>query len=360
MKSIVAPLLSSISLNFRKPQSNPKQTLIVATGKAARLMYKEFCTQYPTFSSSKALLIIPAGYPLPSTFSSNVRLIKTTHPLISEKSLIAGKELIDAIASPYITSVIALVSGGSSTTVELVEDTKKIDYLNSLITSDKSIIEINAIRAEHSLIKGGKLTMMFPQTMFSVAVMSDIPAPDGYKMVGSMPFWSSLHPNTSIYEIASSQLLVRAIEKHLKKSGYTIKFSTPYFMKNHASLVKLVKNQMARLHSGEATIIAGESPLEIGEQSGKGGRMSHLILSLSDSISPDISVEAFATDGVDGNSSAAGGIIPFNSHLEKFSDEMRDSLNRFDSATLVKKCGFSIETKATGLNLNDVVIILKK
>jgi len=88
--------------------------------------------------------------------------------------------------------------------------------------------------------------------------------------------------------------------------------------------------------------------------------MSHLILSLIDDVSDSISVEAFATDGADGSSSSAGGVIPFNSHNCCLSDEIKEALDCFDSATLVKKLGFTIEKKTTGLNLSDIVIILKQ
>ncbi|MCK5808118.1 DUF4147 domain-containing protein [bacterium] len=360
MKSIVAPLLHSFKLLFHNPHSTPKQTLIVATGKAAALMYQQFCEQYPHYLFSNALLIIPEGYPLPESLSSSVQLIETTHPFISERSLDAGQKLVEAIASSKITTVVALVSGGSSAAVELLDDRAHLSFLNSLITSHKSIVEINAIRAEHSLIKGGKLAMMFPQKTFSVAVMSDIPALDGYKMVGSMPFYSSLHLKTSIYEVASSQLVVTAVEEKLQDCGYTIRFSTPYFMDTHRSLVALVKKQMHLLQSGEAAIIAGESTLAIEGKGGKGGRMSHLLLSVLDTISDDISIEAFATDGVDGNSLAAGGVIPFSALLLKDLNVTGDFLRRFDSGTLINNLGFSIEIEATGLNLNDIVIILKK
>ena len=85
MSSIIAPLLTSLKFSFRNPNFNPRKTVVVATGKAATLMYTKFCQQYPDYLLSHSLLIVPRGYPMPTAVPSQMQLIETTHPQISEK-----------------------------------------------------------------------------------------------------------------------------------------------------------------------------------------------------------------------------------------------------------------------------------
>ncbi len=361
MRSIVHSLLAHPELSFPDPAFPPDQTLIVATGKAASIMLTSFITQFPRYRNSKKMVVTPEGYPVnPLNELTKTEIYISTHPFISQRSIDAGKAVVNAVASSNITHIVALVSGGSSAALALPKQKKDREFMNRLVTSGRDIVDINRIRINHSTIKGGKLADRFPDKYFFTAVMSDIPAPNGYKMVGSMPFWSKQHAHASIYEIMSSATLALLIQNHLNAQGVRVIYTNPFFMDSHASLVKTVIQYSRILQPKEAVIITGESSLKVTTTGGLGGRMTHLIASLIGNINSDISVEAYASDGIDGTGPFAGAILPFGGIPALSSDKQTESLAQYNTGTLLSSLGLTIENGATGININDAVVVIRK
>lgn len=73
----------------------------------------------------------------------------------------------------------------------------------------------------------------------------------------------------------------------------------------------------------------------------------------------DVKVASIGTDGIDGNSPAAGGIIS-GKLVWEHGDEVKEALRENDSYAFLKKYGLTIETGPTFTNLNDVTIVLIK
>ncbi|WP_305794710.1 MOFRL family protein, partial [Granulicella sp. S190] len=73
-----------------------------------------------------------------------------------------------------------------------------------------------------------------------------------------------------------------------------------------------------------------------------------------------VAVLSAGTDGIDGNSSAAGAAVDERvfSDDERLLLEARASLRRFDSGTFLHDAGLTIMTGATGNNLRDLRILL--
>jgi hydroxypyruvate reductase len=67
------------------------------------------------------------------------------------------------------------------------------------------------------------------------------------------------------------------------------------------------------------------------------------------------------TDGEDGNTSVAGGIVT-HSDLAKLSNQaakVTDSLERFDSHTFLAKHGLVFDSGPTGTNVADLRVLLR-
>ena len=126
-------------------------------------------------------------------------------------------------------------------------------------------------------------------------------------------------------------------------------------------------------------IIGGEPTVRV-EGEGTGGRAQHVaLLFLAGLIADDtlwkrrndITLVTFATDGMDGNSPAAGAIVDrilfdqFDSSLDENGESVRAKmlgavkkyLKKFDSYAFFKKFNSSIDTGPTGTNVLDVYLL---
>jgi hydroxypyruvate reductase len=94
---------------------------------------------------------------------------------------------------------------------------------------------------------------------------------------------------------------------------------------------------------------------------GIGGRNQQFALACAEKIAGEnITVLSAGTDGVDGNSSAAGAVAD-GTTLERARRrglDVRAALERFDAYSLFSALGDAIETGPTGNNLRDLRILL--
>jgi hydroxypyruvate reductase len=92
-----------------------------------------------------------------------------------------------------------------------------------------------------------------------------------------------------------------------------------------------------------------------------GGRNQHFVLDCAEKIAGEnMAVLSAGTDGIDGNSPAAGGVAD-GTTLERARVaglDVTDHLRRFDSFPLLEKLGDSIQTGPTGTNVRDLRILL--
>jgi hydroxypyruvate reductase len=115
---------------------------------------------------------------------------------------------------------------------------------------------------------------------------------------------------------------------------------------------------LRRRHRRVCLISAGEVTVKVTEgASGNGGRNQHFALQaasmLNESDRP-IAILSAGSDGVDGNSPAAGGVVD----CDTVAPGMADALDRFDSFGYLDRIGATIVTGPTGNNLRDLRILL--
>jgi glycerate 2-kinase len=94
---------------------------------------------------------------------------------------------------------------------------------------------------------------------------------------------------------------------------------------------------------------------------GMGGRNQQFALACAEKIAGEaITVLSAGTDGVDGNSPAAGAVVD-GSTIERIRQQgmdARQALDHFDSYPLLRALGDAIQTGPTGNNLRDLRILL--
>jgi len=97
------------------------------------------------------------------------------------------------------------------------------------------------------------------------------------------------------------------------------------------------------------------------DTAGRGGRNQHFALLCSEQIADQaITVLSVGSDGIDGNSPAAGAVVDGSTkaRAERANYAVARALEAFDSYSLLMLLGDEITTGPTGNNLRDLRILL--
>ncbi len=316
---------------------------VVAIGKCAGALLDGVASVH---NVDAAFVAVPAGYPLPQT---NAEMHVGGHPHMTQASFDAGRALLQFIDRHG--DILFLISGGGSACVEVAlaphtED--EVAQANAnLIASGLTIAEINRERRKLSAIKGGKLRDRVRGTSITL-VYSDV-------------------SSGALADVASGPTITNASEAILIADNSTLTNIAAQIIGNAAVLVdtqiecdvEQAARQLAALtdalEPGQIVVAGGEPTVQL-RGAGRGGRCSELALRFA-AIS---SAEALfaSSDGVDGNSGAAGIYLPASrQRLE--ATRIRDALAASDSYPLAAQVGEPIMIAPTGNNLRDLFLIAR-
>jgi hydroxypyruvate reductase len=338
------------------------------------------------------------------------RYFKGGHPTPNAESVQAAKAIVKALQAQTASSlVLFLLSGGGSSLVETpIHDEISLPDLIAtyrvLVHSGAPIAEINAIRKHLSAVKGGRLAQAaFPAHQVSLLV-SDVPdaTPDALASGPTMPDSTTAE---DCYRIAEKHgmlpQLPASTRELLERHGLeeTPKAHDPAFsrsrfwtlLSNRSALDQAC--QAARLagftvqvdnscddwdykdaaqhllrklrewrERGEPVclISGGEVTVKVAN-GGVGGRNQQFALECAASIAGEnITVLSAGTDGIDGNSPAAGGVVDGTTMARGQSRglDVAKALQEFDAYPLLAAIGDAIEIGPTGNNLRDLRILL--
>ncbi len=126
------------------------------------------------------------------------------------------------------------------------------------------------------------------------------------------------------------------------------------------------KQSFAYVMGGETVVNLSSSGSSKHNVEGKGGRNQEAIISAINYLHDiknldDFTIICSGTDGIDGNSESAGGLVSPSTleSIKRSKININFFLNNHDSETLLKKVNSSIITGRTGTNVNDIAIICK-
>lgn len=352
----------AIAFNFPGMAPDPARTAVIALGKSALFMTTRFFAQHPDFADSPALAIIPEGLPRDHTsFPANLTILTSTHPHITGKSFAAGAALVEFVATHASgrDTFIVLLSGGASALIEYGPAPDEFMRFNhDLLLAGLPIQEMNRRRIALSGIKGGKLTRFAPQADWMTFVMSDIPSPDGYRLVGSMPTWSPDEPRNRLVPVADGGLLHDRYAAELRRNNYRIAAEERFLTGTVDDWARRITSQ--ELARGEALLLTGEPTIAVtAAMPGIGGRMAHLALLLAETLDDGMTLHALSSDGIDGNSPYAGVIFTPEERRRFDRSLIAGHIARFDAYSFFERYGCAVKTGYTGVNLNDVVVLTR-
>lgn len=324
--------------------------------------------------------------------------------------------------------VVAVISGGGSSLLTLPASTiglKEFCVTNELlVTGGASIQQINTVRKHLSQVKGGKLRMAAREANFLSLILSDVIG-DDLSSIASGPtvpdlstfedaiqvlqkheLWEKTPARVRIYLergaegkeeetlkgelwekelakrtfnflVASNSSLLKALERELSKPNYreigqpAVDFTpvtgkVQQAVERHFHEAKELFELINKDGISRILLCGGESTVKVPEYAkGRGGRNQHYALLAAQRIGGyPWTVLSAGTDGIDGNSPAAGAIVDGNTITlarEKGLNPEK-SVADFDSYGFFKELEersgerFLICTGPTGTNVNDIML----
>lgn len=382
---------------------------VVAIGKAAHAMVDGLVKVLAPFVKFEGVVAAPT---VPVKPVAGLRYFAAGHPLPNEESWKAAEAILALLKKcDEKTLIFFLLSGGGSALCELpldarlaLEDVQQMSRV--LVTCGASINEVNTIRKHLSAVKGGRLAVAAERATKITLAVSDVPA-EKESALASGPTLPDPTSVAETYRLADQYHLAEkfptALRRWLeeKKMPETPKPGDPAFRNSYFSLLlgmddlfhpahraaesegfvtccdnatddwpveKAAENlvqqleELRKINAGHrvALIADGEvsSPVT---GNGIGGRNSAFVLACVEKIAgKKIAVLSAGTDGIDGNSPAAGAVADgrtFELAREKGLDPA-EVFRRSDAYTFFSGLDDAIVTGPTGNNLRDLRILL--
>jgi glycerate 2-kinase len=382
------------------------RVLVISIGKAGHTMAEALAQQV----GESALEGIVASSVEPPTQVRGFRYFHGGHPTPNAESIHAANAIRKVLEAQTAASlVIFLLSGGGSSIVEKpIDDEISLDDLiatyHALVHSGAPIAEINAIRKHLSAVKGGRLARAaFPAQQVSLLV-SDVPdnMPDALASGPTMPDSTSEedcyriaekhgllpqlpHSTRELFErraleetpksddqafyrsrwwtILSNQTAVEQATAAAERAGFAVHVdnSCDDWDYERAAEYLLKRLRELRKESPRVCLISGGEVTVKVTNGGIGGRNQQFALACAVKIAGEnITVLSAGTDGIDGNSPAAGAVVDGSTQKRAQSSQLdsRITLEKFDAYPFFTALRDAIEIGPTGNNLRDLRILL--
>ena len=377
---------------------------LIGFGKASVKMATAVCDSIPIRSGA-----VITNDPLSTVTHPAITTYHGDHPIPSEKNIQATIEIEKLLTQCTKDDLLFVcISGGGSALLsdplvpikDLQTTTKK------LLSSGATIHEINTIRKHLSKVKGGQLLRNIPCRTISFIISDVVGDPlefiasgptcgdsttfadayhilEDYQLISTIPpsvkniikkgisgeYEETPRPEDPLFQqvhnfiIANNTLACTAIYEKAKNLGYHPLILTTEITGEAREIgpkiLKTIQNQN-RQNKYTLFISGGETTVTV-QGSGKGGRNQEMVLSMIKPIADTQFVcSSFATDGIDGMSTAAGAICDGKSlqRSQEHSLDIEEYLADNNSNAFFNQIKDLIITGLTGTNVMDVQIII--
>ncbi|GAB6086750.1 glycerate kinase type-2 family protein [Alkaliphilus crotonatoxidans] len=405
-ESIKAVLPEAAVIKALANQRFSGNIVVVAIGKAAWNMAK---ATKNTLGSRISKGIVVTKYGHSKGPIEGFEIVEAGHPIPDENSVEGANKVLELVENlTEEDHVILLISGGGSALFEMpmegitLEDI--MDITNQLLACGADIVEINTIRKHLSAVKGGRFASKCKKAKIYAIVLSDVLG-DRLDVIASGPAYP---------DVSTSEEALNIIEKYKLRVGDRIKavlnIETPKTVENcetivtgsvsalcsaaamsaerlgyrpvvisstldceakeagkfMASIAREIKGsaKINPLLKPPCAIIAGGETIVRLTGKGKGGRNQEMVLSAAIGIAglEDTVIFAVGSDGTDGPTDAAGGIIDGQTTERMKSKGILPEvyLDNNDSYHALMASEDLLITGPTGTNVNDIVVLLCK
>jgi glycerate 2-kinase len=382
------------------------RVLAVSLGKAAHRMAEILARQIGSTVQGIIADPNPHPYQLPG-----YRYFAGGHPQPNEESVRAAEAILKSLGSLKEQSLaIFLISGGGSAAVEKpVDDEISLPDLiatyRALVHSSAPIAEINAVRKHLSATKGGRMARAAASAQQVSIMVSDVPeneldslssgptmpdtttVDDCYRIVSKynlLPEFSAsvrelferhaleetpkkddpAFARSRWWKILSNETAEKAAAAAMSRQGFAVEIDHTCDDWDYTKAADYLLDRLRRLKRGvsKACIVSGgEVTVKVSGNAGQGGRNQHFALYCAQNIAGEnIAVLSAGTDGIDGNSPAAGAVADGTTvdRARAAGLDPAAHLSGCNAFPLFQKLGDLIETGPTGNNVRDVRILM--
>ena len=327
-----------------------------------------------------------------------LRIREAGHPVPDGNTFAATREALTLTAGlREEDTVLFLLSGGGSALFEepLVPPEELRDITEQLLSSGADIVAMNTIRKRLSAVKGGRFALHCAPARVCAIILSDIVG-DPLDMIASGPvspnsstaaqarqaaerYGLRLSPRALALLDAETPKVLEGVETHVTGSvrelcraaaraceerGYRPMILTDSLTceaRQAGSFLAAVARCHQDSRESVAFLAGGETVVHL-RGTGKGGRNQELALAAALGIDGlrDTAVFSLGSDGTDGPTDAAGGLVTGETAeaLRALGADPLAALADNDSYHALERCGGLIRTGPTGTNVNDVAVVL--
>jgi len=396
----------------RYDQREYRQVVAVGAGKAAarmgaalenllgnRLGSGLVVVKYGHVTETRMIEVLEAGHPLPDRSGQ-----KAAERLLGLVRKLAPNDLLFVLLSGGASSLLPMPAGGLT-----LADKQKVTQL--LLRSGAGIQEINTVRKHLSAIKGGRLAAATAARVVSL-IMSDVigddleaigsgpTAPDHttyadacrvlqrYRLWADVPARVRTHlaggvrgaeeetpkPGSSLFRRVQNHIIgnngaaVKAVAQAARQSGFRpLVLSTSLIgeargaAKSFGAIAREIVTSGRPVRRPACVVAGGELTVTV-RGSGRGGRAQEFALAASLEIAglPKVWIAAFATDGTDGPTDAAGAVVDGQTvaRAQRVGLNPHELLLENNAYRFFKKVGGHIITGPTGTNVNDLHLLI--
>lgn len=387
---------------------------VIGAGKASGLMARELENLLGD-KITEGVVSVKYGH---AVECRRIRILEAGHPVIDRNALLNTRQILDlAEKAGERDLIICLISGGGSALLEQLPDRISLPDLQKvfelLLGCGAAIEEINAVRKHLSLVKGGRLAQaMFPAAGLNL-ILSDVigdplesiasgpTAPDTstfrdawevvstYKLENPLPrsvteylqrgakgeIPDTLKPGDAAFNrlhniiIGNNMEALAAAKKTAGKAGYHSIILTSRMQgeakevgKVVAAIVQEVMHTDIPVPRPACLLMGGETTVTM-RNGGQGGRNQELALAAllaMKNMRQEYLIASCGTDGTDGPTDAAGGIIypAMWEHIRSGRLNLQHHLDCHDAYPFLKRTGGLIRTGPTGTNVMDIILAL--
>ncbi|MGJ8604236.1 MAG: glycerate kinase type-2 family protein [Marivita sp.] len=379
------------------PQAGGR-TFLIAIGKAAPAMLGEALVAIP--DADIALAITHHENETPLTGSE---VLRAGHPVPDEAGARAAQRVMTLLSEATEKDrIIALISGGGSALLPAppqgVSLTDKARLNDLLLSAGLDIVQMNLVRQQVSLLKGGGFLRLAAPASVYAYLLSDVigddlraiasgptvgpigTAADAIATLKAANIWDAIPtsirnhlesnknrtigpvPMATNTLVGSNRLSLEAMAQEARTIGLTPHIVSDALTGDVADAAQHVLHELTTRPKPTALLFGGETTVKL-RGTGKGGRNQELALRVAMGASDLRAKWVFlsgGTDGRDGPTDAAGGLVDAGT-LPRITAAGQDAdvlLANNDSYAALAAGGDLLMTRATGTNVADVQVLL--
>lgn len=365
---------------------------LLAAGKAAVPMARA-CLAHLGASCSGGVLVTKDGHLGEAADQlAPLQCFEAAHPLPNQAGVEATQRFLE-VAKAAQGEVLFALSGGASALLVAPLDGLSLQRFQEiqqhLLRSGADIEELNTVRKHLSRIKGGQLAQALGPARCLTLILSDVvgspldaiasgpTVPDTTTVADcrrvaekyglSMVHWTETpkegnpcFENMEAVVVGDHRSFENAATRAAQDLGWRVRHLAKPLTQEVLVTASMLALEADLLEPGTLLLGSGETTVKV-TGNGLGGRAQQLALAMALRLRgrPDLAFLAGASDGTDGPTDAAGGVVDGATVAagRKLGLDANEFLQRCDAYHFLEQTGCLLKTGPTGTNVNDLVLL---